>query len=119
MSSTGADLEMSDQSMGDESDTSGTSFRPDCDGEESDDGQLCGSTAQTSPELPSLPDRPEESSRSPKPSVRDRVCPDTLPDFSDDPDDDTDEDIANVPLDYGRSDKTMVRRVRIEQRWHK
>ncbi|KAJ5415003.1 hypothetical protein N7509_000101 [Penicillium cosmopolitanum] len=97
MSSTGADLEMSDQSIGNESDTSGGSFRPDCDGEESDDGQLRGSTAQTSPEIPPLPDRRE----------------------NDDPDDDTDEDIANVPLDYGRSDQTLVRRARIEQRWHK
>lgn len=119
MSSTGADLEMSDQSIGNESDTSGVSFRPDCDGEESDDGQLRGSTAQTSPEIPPLPDRREKSSRIPKASVRDRVCPDTLLDFSDDPDDDTDKDIANVPLDYGRSDRTLVRRARIEQRWHK
>ncbi|KAJ5751309.1 hypothetical protein N7533_008337 [Penicillium manginii] len=119
MSSTGSDLETSDQSIGNRSDTSGASFRPDCDDEESDDGQLRGSTAQTSPELPPAPDRPEKSSRIPKPSVRDRVCPDTLPDFSDDPDDNTDEDIANVPLDYGRSDRTMVRRARIEQRWHK
>lgn len=119
MSSAGSDLEMSDQSIDDESDTSGASFRPDNDGEESDDGQVCGSTAHTSPELPPLPDRPEGSSRGPKPSVRDRVRPDIIPDFSDDPDDETDEDIANVPLDYGRSDQTMVRRARIEQRWHK
>lgn len=28
------------------------------------------------------------------------------PEYSDDPDDDTDEDLANVPLDYGRSEKT-------------
>ncbi|CAI7636376.1 unnamed protein product [Penicillium pancosmium] len=105
--------------MDDESDTSGTSFRPDYDSEESDDGQVRGSTAHTSPELPPLPNRPEESSCGPRPSVRVRVGPDMLPDFSDDPDDDTDEDIANVPLDYGRSDRTVVRRVRIEQRWHK
>ncbi|KAJ5989690.1 hypothetical protein N7481_004900 [Penicillium waksmanii] len=101
MSSTGSDLEMSDQSMGNESDTSGAL------------------TAQTSPELPLLSDRPEESSHGPKPSIRDRVCPDIIPDFSDDPDDDTDEDIANVPLDYRYSDQTMVRRVQIKQYWHK
>ncbi|OJD12083.1 hypothetical protein AJ78_07260 [Emergomyces pasteurianus Ep9510] len=119
MSSTGSDLGMSDQLIGNESDTSGASFRPDCDSEESDDGQLCGSTAQTLPELFPRLDRREESSYKPKPSVQDHVCPDMLPDFSDDPDDDTDEDITNVPLGYGRSDKTVVRRVRIEQRWHK
>jgi hypothetical protein len=39
--------------------------------------------------------------------------------YSDDPNDDTDEDIANVPLDYGRSDKTKLRRAHIERRWHK
>jgi hypothetical protein len=32
-----------------------------------------------------------------------------LPDFSDDLDDDTDEDLANVPLDYGRCLKTKQR----------
>lgn len=118
MSTTGWDFEISDQSVGNESDTSGVSFRPDCDGEESDN-EHGDSTAQTSPEVPPLPDRPENSSRIPKASVRDCVRPDTLPNFSDDPDDDTDEDIANVPLDYGRSDRTLVRRTRIEQRWHK
>ena len=118
MSSMGSDLEMPDQSMGNESDTSGVSFHPDCDGGESDD-EISGSTTQTSPEIRPFPDRPAKSSRIPKASARDRVCPDTLPDFSDDPDDDTDEDIANVPLDYGRSDRTLVRRARIEQRWHK
>lgn len=120
MSSTGSDLEVFDQSIGNESDTSGVSFRPDCDGDgEELDDELRGSTAQASPELPPLPYRPEKSSRIPKASARDRVWPDTLLDFSDDPDDDTDEDIANVPLDYGRSDRTLVRRARIEQRWHK
>jgi hypothetical protein len=39
--------------------------------------------------------------------------------YSDDPNDDTDEDIANVPLDYGRSDKTKLRRAHIEGRWRK
>jgi hypothetical protein len=42
-----------------------------------------------------------------------------LPDFSDDPDDDTDEDLADVPLDYGRGLKTKQRGDRIEKRWHK
>lgn len=107
---------MSDQLMDDRSDTSGTSFQLDCDSEESDDGQVRGSTAHTSPELPLLSNRPKESLHDPKPSVRGRVGLDMLPDFSDDPDDDTDEDIVNVPLDYGRSDRTVVRRVRIKQR---
>ncbi|OQE10077.1 hypothetical protein PENFLA_c095G09143 [Penicillium flavigenum] len=42
-----------------------------------------------------------------------------LPDFSDDPDDDTDEDLADIPLYYGRSDQTKDRGRRIEKRWHK
>lgn len=56
---------------------------------------LRGSTVQTSLELPPLPDRPEESSRGPKLSVRGRVCPDVLPNFSDDPDDETAEEIIS------------------------
>ncbi|KAJ6001212.1 hypothetical protein N7481_001621 [Penicillium waksmanii] len=66
-------LEMLDHSMDGEGDTSGTSFRPDCGSEESDDGQVRGSTAYTSPELPPLPDRPEGSLRDPKPTMQGRV----------------------------------------------
>ncbi|KAJ5403991.1 hypothetical protein N7509_003862 [Penicillium cosmopolitanum] len=116
LSSTGSGLEISDKSIDNESNTSRTSFRPDYDSEESDNGQFRGSTAHISPEPPLLPNRPEESSYGPRPSVRVRIGPDMLPDFSDDPNDNTDEDIVNIPLDYGRSDRTVVRRVRIEQR---
>ena len=42
-----------------------------------------------------------------------------LPEYSDDPDDNTDEDIAKVPLDFGRSKFTRTRTTRIEERWHK
>lgn len=42
-----------------------------------------------------------------------------LPKNRDEPDDDTDEDIAKVPLDYGRSGKTKINGARIEDRWHK
>ncbi|KAJ5989689.1 hypothetical protein N7481_004899 [Penicillium waksmanii] len=100
---------MSDKSIDDESDTSGTSFRPDYDSKESDDDQVCSLTAYTLPEPSPLPNRPEESLYSPRPSVRVRIGPDMLPDFSDDPDDNTDEDIVNIPLDYGCSDRTVVR----------
>ncbi|KAL1873654.1 hypothetical protein Plec18167_006171 [Paecilomyces lecythidis] len=65
----------------------------------------------------SLP-RGRRASRPPS-SVKEPSNSDLLPDFSDDPDDDTDEDLREVPLDYGRSQKTKTRRVRIEQRWHK
>ncbi|KAJ5904637.1 hypothetical protein N7504_007020, partial [Penicillium tannophilum] len=87
---------------GNKSDTSSVSFRPD------------DSDSDTSLE----PSRSSEYcggvSRSSKPSMRSLVRSRDLLDFSDDPDDDTNEDIANVPLDYGRSEKTKVRGVRIE-----
>ncbi|KAJ5651633.1 uncharacterized protein N7484_005356 [Penicillium longicatenatum] len=120
MSAASADVELSDQAPGNESDTSGVSFRPeDSDSDVPDGDQVGGSTTQTSPE----PSRSSEQcggvSCSSKHSVRSPIRSRDLPDFSDDPDDDTDEDIANVPLDYGRSEKTKVRGVRIEQRWQK
>ncbi|CRL29484.1 unnamed protein product [Penicillium camemberti] len=48
----------------------------------------------------------EGVSGSSKPNVRGPVRSGVLPDFSDDLDDDTNEDITNIPLDYGRSEKT-------------
>lgn len=97
------------------------SFRPNgCDSDESDADSARGSTTQTSPEPP--PRSSEHCDRVPscsKPSAHDPDCSGILPDFSEDPADDTDEDIANTPLDYGRSEKTKDRGVRIEQRWHK
>jgi hypothetical protein len=49
------------------------------------------------------------------------VCPKARPGLSlncnDNPDDDTDEDLANIPLDYGRSEGTKVLRLRIQNRW--
>lgn len=120
MSPTYSDVELSDQVLEDDSDISGVSFRPDySDSDESDADQAPGSTTQTSPEPSRSPEHYDGVSRSSKPSVRGPVRSGNLPDFSDDPDDDTDEDIANIPLDYGRSEKTKVRGVRIEQRWHK
>lgn len=120
MSSRNLDVELSDQALGDESDTSGLSFRPDdSDSNESDADQVPGSTTQTSPEPSWSSEHCDRASRSFKPSVCGPVRSGILLDFSDDPDDDTDEDIANIPLDYGRSEKTKVRGVRIEQRWHK
>ncbi|EED16662.1 hypothetical protein TSTA_017370 [Talaromyces stipitatus ATCC 10500] len=47
------------------------------------------------------------------------AIPSQLPEYSDDPDDNTDEDIANVPLDFGRSKHSKKRTARIEERWHK
>lgn len=120
MSSAYADIELSDQAPEDDSDSSCVSFRPDCsDNDESDGDQAPASTAQTSPRPSWSSEQCEGVSGSSKPNVRGPVRSGVLPDFSDDPDDDTDEDIANIPLDYGRSEKTKVRGVRIEQRWHK
>ncbi|CAG8901459.1 unnamed protein product [Penicillium egyptiacum] len=117
MSSAYSDLVLSDQALGNESDTSGVSFRPDdSDSDESDADQAPGSTTQTSPEPSRSSEHCDGVLSSSKPSVRGSGI---LPDFSDDPDDDTDEDIANIPLDYGRAEGTKVRGVRIEQRWHK
>ncbi|KAJ6126308.1 hypothetical protein N7523_001920 [Penicillium sp. IBT 18751x] len=49
------------------------------------------------------------------------VCPQARPGFSldcsDNPDDDTDEDLANIPLDYGQSERTKALRLRIQNRW--
>lgn len=39
--------------------------------------------------------------------------------WSDNPIDDTDEDISNVPLDYGRSEKTKAQAQRIQHRWQR
>lgn len=120
MSPTYSDVELPDQALGDDSDTSGVSFRPDySDSDESDASQAPGSTAQTSPEPSQQSEHRDRVSGSSKPSMRGPVRTGILPDFSDDPDDDTDEDIADIPLDYGRSEKTKVRGVRIEERWHK
>ena len=55
----------------------------------------------------------------PQRSVHQSTSSNALPEFSDDPDDETDEDIADVPLDYGHSKETKLRRQRIEHRWHK
>ncbi|CAG7927890.1 unnamed protein product [Penicillium olsonii] len=120
MSLANADIESSDQAPEDDSDSSCVSFRPDCsDSDESDADTAPASTAQTSPKPSRSSEQCEGVSGTSKPNVRGPVRSGVLPDFSDDPDDDTDEDIANIPLDYGRSEKTKVRGVRIEQRWHK
>jgi hypothetical protein len=82
------------------------------DSDESDyDSEGSCSTALTEPEPEPLPRR----------SGRTRLddIPSESPDYSDDQDDETDEDLADVPLDYGRSDKTKLRGARMEKRWHK
>jgi hypothetical protein len=56
-----------------------------------------------------VPDNRSRPSTRPKRPVPRPADAGVLPDLSDDPDDDTDEDIANVPLDYGRSEQTKVR----------
>lgn len=93
------------------------SFRPDySDSDVSDADKALVSTTQTSPKPSRSPKHYNGVSRSSKPSVRGPVRSGNLLDFSDDPNDDTNEDIANIPLDYGRSEKTKVRGVRIKQR---
>lgn len=100
------------------SDSSGESFRFSAGESETDSSSVL--TDVTVPDSPkpcavnsgrSLP-RAQNKSRPSQAQV-------DLPDFSDDPDDDTDEDLADVPLDYGRGLKTKQRGERIEKRWHK
>lgn len=109
-----------DPSSATDSDTSGVSFRPDFDAtDDSDSRDASTSTGLTNPEPSCLPDGRSGPSTSLKRPVRRPADAGILPDFSDDPDDDTDEDLADIPLDYGRSDQTKVRGRRIEKRWHK
>lgn len=112
--------DVADLSSATDSDTSGESFQPDIDAtDDSDSGQASNSTELTTPEPTCLPDNCNRPSTRPKRPVRRPADAGVLPDFSDDPDDDTDEDIANIPLDYGRSEQTKVRGRRIEKRWDK
>ncbi|CAG8247907.1 unnamed protein product, partial [Penicillium salamii] len=89
---------------------SGVSFQPNNDAtDDSNSREASNSIELTTPESTCLPDHHSRPSICPK---RPMCCPadaSILPDFSDDPDDDIDEDITNVPLDYGRSEKTKVR----------
>lgn len=112
--------DVADLSSATDSDSSGVSFQPDIDAtDDSDVGEASNSTELTTPEPTCLPDNRSRPSTRPKRPVCRPADTGVLPDFSDDPDDDTDEDIANVPLDYGRSEKTKVRGRRIEKRWDK
>ena len=111
---------VADPSSAIDSDTSGVSFEPDFNAtDDSDSEDASNSTGLTTPEPTCLPDDRTGRSNRPRQPVRRPTDPDVLPDFSDDPDDDTDEDLADIPLDYGRSDQTKVRGRRIEKRWHK
>lgn len=112
--------DIADLSSATDSDTSGVSFQPDIDAtDDSDSGEASNSTELTTPEPTCLPDTRSRPSTRPKRPVPRPADAGVLPDLSDDPDDDTDEDIANVPLDYGRSEQTKVRGRRIEKRWDK
>lgn len=112
--------DVADPSSAIDSDTSGVSFQPDFNAtDDSDSGDASNSSGLTTPEPTCLPDDRSGPSTRPKRPVRRPADAGVLPDFSDDPDDDTDEDLADVPLDYGHSEKTKVRGRRIEKRWHK
>ncbi|CAG8182071.1 unnamed protein product [Penicillium nalgiovense] len=112
--------DVADLSSATDSDTSGVSFQPDMDAtDDSDSREASNSTELTTPESICLPDNRSRPSTRPKRPVPRPADAGVLPDFSDEPDDDTDEDIANVPLEYGRSEKTKVRGRRIEKRWDK
>lgn len=106
-----------DPSSATDSDTSSVSLRPDFDTtDDSDSGEASDLTV---PETTCLRDKRSRSETRPKRQLCRPANAGDLLDFSDDPDDDTDEDLADVPLDYGRSEKTKVRGRRIEKRWHK
>ncbi|KAF7587244.1 hypothetical protein BBP40_007516 [Aspergillus hancockii] len=107
-----------EQHSGGESDTSGISFQPSSDASESD-----GSSVSTYLTHLYSSDGHDRKTSGRSPSARNKPPPPqgpaVLPDYSDDPDDDTEEDLADVPLDYGRGPKTKQRGERIEQRWRK
>lgn len=92
-------------------DSSEASFRPCADDSDTGSDTDPSSIDRTSSKPSLLPASRPHSDR--------HSVPGDLPEYSDDPDDDTDEDIHDVPLDYGRSENTKVRRERMEQRWHK
>lgn len=94
----------------------GRPFHPD-----SDNGAVESSVPTTIsiPDASQLATAPDSNLSCSQGKTRNPRGPEYLPDFSDDPNDDTDEDLADVPLDYGRSVKTKRRGTRIEQRWHK
>ncbi|KAI2697980.1 hypothetical protein CBS147354_9889 [Penicillium roqueforti] len=112
--------DVADLSSATDSDTSGVSFQPDIDAtDDSDSRQASNSTELTTPEPTYLPDNCSRPSTRPKRPMRRPADAGILPDFSDNPDDNTDEDIANVPLNYRRSEQTKVRGRQIEKRWDK
>ncbi|EED14738.1 conserved hypothetical protein [Talaromyces stipitatus ATCC 10500] len=110
---------------GDESSSSSDSDSDRSDDDyERDDGYSTTLTEPDSNAQPCLPALlPSQRLRNPPSSASKRkktsVVPSELPEYSDDPNDDTDEDIANVPLDYGRSDNTKTRRSQIKTLWQK
>lgn len=111
-----------------EGDESGSSSDSDSDHSdddyERDDGYSTTLTEPDSDAQPCLPaplhsQRPRDPPSSACKRKKTSVLPSELPEYSDDPNDDTDEDIANVPLDYGRSDNTKTRRSQIKTLWQK
>ena len=94
----------------------GRPFHPD-----SDDGAVQSSvpTAISISDASQLATAPDSNLSCSQETTCNPCSPEYLPDFSDDPNDDTDEDLADVPLDYGRSVKTKRRGARTDQRWHK
>lgn len=81
------------------------SFRPDFDTtDDSDSRDALNSTGLTTPEPTYLPDDRSGPSTRLKLPVRRPADASVLPDFSDNPNNDTDEDLADIPLDYRRSD---------------
>ncbi|KAJ5901458.1 hypothetical protein N7495_001986 [Penicillium taxi] len=95
-----------------DSDSSEKSFRPGSDSSSGSESEADPATMHPmSLETPRLSLNCHQSKR--------RQSLSTPEDYSDDPDDDTDEDIQDVPLDYGRSEKTKARGDRIERRWQK
>jgi hypothetical protein len=113
-----------DAAYGDDDEPSSSSDDESDYSDDEEDFQDGYSTPVTEPESdveshPKASQRPQKSpvsasNRSQVPAISSR-----LPKYRDEPDDDTDEDIANVPLDYGRSGKTKIKGARIEERWHK
>lgn len=112
--------DIADPSLVTDSDTLGVSFWPDFDAtNNSNSGNASTSTRLTNPKPSCLPDNCSRLSTHIKWPIRHLADIGVLPDFSDDPNNDTDKDLADILLDYRRSDQTKIQGRQIEKRWHK
>lgn len=105
----------SNKSPGPGGDDSSASVQPAT--EDSGASDTNNSVTRISSRKPSPTDAGKRSSYDPPRAVSPQARPGLSLDCNDNPDDDTDEDLANIPLDYGRSEGTKALMLRIQTRW--